>query len=165
MSWRGTAWWLRIQLPVGRCHQKSGSVTGWMAAISIVRKMAIVKKCGRSSQRTARLRGPGSGARGAAGRARVANLHDERNEPAGVPGIGLVLRVGGAQDPLLEMGADDLSGKEDGEDQDVQGEQGGQHQSETGDDLAQVDRVADQPVGTARHQPARLGDDAESFAG
>src|SRR5438128_6976288 len=93
-SWRGTAWWLRIQLPVGRCHQKSGSVTGWMAAISIVTKMAMVKKWGRSSQRTARLSqrsGPCSAGDGAAERGRLANLlDDEGDEPAGVPGIRLV---------------------------------------------------------------------------
>jgi hypothetical protein len=45
-----------------------------MAAISIVRKMAMVKKWGRSSQRTARLKGPGSSGSGAAERARLANL-------------------------------------------------------------------------------------------
>src|SRR5439155_24182830 len=93
------------------CHQKSGSVTGWMAATSIVRKMAMVKKCGRSSQRMARLShrsGPGWIGKGASERARVANLQDEGDEPAGAPGIGLVLRVGGAQHPFLEIGAGQL---------------------------------------------------------
>src|SRR3977135_1796931 len=90
--WWGAAWWVRIQLPVVMCHQKSGSVTGWMAAIVIVRKMAMVKKCGRSSQRMARLSppfGPGWSGDGAGERARVANLQDEGEEPARPPGGGL----------------------------------------------------------------------------
>src|SRR5260370_22770401 len=112
MSWWGTAWWLRIQFPVVTCHQKSGSVTGWMAAISIVRKMAMVKKCGRSSQRTARLShrsGPGGGGNGAGGRARVASLQDKGEQAVGVAGVGLVLRVGAPEHPFLEIGADQLS--------------------------------------------------------
>src|ERR1700730_518801 len=164
-SWWGTAWWLRIQLPVVTCHQKSGSVTGWMAAISIVRKMAIVNKCGRSSQRTARLShrsGPGWSGDGAGERARVANLQDEGDEPAGVAGGGLVLRVGAAQHPFLEMGADHLGGEEDGKHHRVQAEQGRKHQSEAGDDLPQVDRVAGEPVRTGGHQSARLRHDTES---
>src|ERR1700730_11147931 len=163
-SWWGTAWWLRIQLPVVTCHQKSGSVTGWMAAMSIVRKMAIVKRCGRSSQRTARLShrsGPGWNGDGAGERARVANLQDEGDEPAGVPGVGLVLRVGAPEHPFLEMGADDLRGDEEGEHHQVQAEQGGQDQAEAGDDLSQVDRMAGQPVGSAGDQAARLRHDAE----
>src|SRR2546423_12418640 len=82
-----------------------------MAATSIVRKMAMVKKCGRSSQRMARLSqrsGPGWIGNGASERARVANLQDEGDEPAGGPGIGLVLRGGGAQHPLLQIGAGPL---------------------------------------------------------
>src|ERR1700730_10227739 len=166
-SWWGTAWWLRIQLPVVTCHQKSGSVTGWMAAMSIVRKMAIVKRCGRSSQRTARLShrsGPGWNGDGAGERARVANLQDEGDEPAGVPGVGLVLRVGAAQHPFLEVGADHLGAEKDGEHHGVQAEQGWQHQAGAGDDLSQVDGVAGEPVGTAGHQPPRLGHDAEAPA-
>src|SRR5207237_9738920 len=94
------AWWLRIQFPVVMCHQKSGSVTGWMAAISIVTKMAMVKKCGRSSQRTARASqrsASGSSEDGTEERARLANLLDEEgNEPAGPPGVAR----GGGIDPL-----------------------------------------------------------------
>src|SRR5207237_8976926 len=79
-----------------------------MAATSMVRKMAMVKKCGRSSQRMARLShrsGPGWIGNGASERARVANLQDEGDEPAGAPGISPLLRVGGAQHPFLEIGA------------------------------------------------------------
>src|ERR1700681_242062 len=147
------------------CHQKSGSVTGWMAAISSVRKMAMVKKCGRSSHWTARLShrsGPGWSGNGAGERARVANLQDEGNEPAGVPSVGLVLRVGAPEHPLLEMGADDLGGDEKGEHHHVQAEQGWQHQAEAGDDLSQVDRMAGQLVGSGGHQAARLRHDAEA---
>src|SRR6266480_1182302 len=93
-SWWGTVWWPRIQFPVVMCHQKSGSVTGWMAAISIVTKMAMVKKCGRSSQRTARASqrsGPGSSGDGTVERARLANLLDEEgDQPAGTLGVVLV---------------------------------------------------------------------------
>src|SRR5919205_1747690 len=112
--------WLRIQLPVVRCHQKSGSVTGCTAAISMVTKMAMAKKCGRSSQRTARLSqpsGPGSDDNGAAERARVANLQDEGNEPRRVPGVRLVGRISRAQHPLFEAGAEQLGANEDREDQ------------------------------------------------
>src|SRR3989442_2668358 len=79
-----------------------------MAAISIVRKMAMVKKCGRSSQRMARLShrsGPGWSGSGAEERARVANLQDEGDEPAGAPGLGPVPWVGVPQHPFLEIGA------------------------------------------------------------
>src|SRR3982074_3707688 len=110
------------------CHQKSGSVTGWTAAISIVRKMAMVKKWGRSSQRTARLShrsGPGWSGDGAGERARGANLQDEGDEPARPPGVGLVLRVGAPEHPFLEIGADDLSAEEEGETDREQGEEGG----------------------------------------
>src|SRR2546423_6216771 len=99
------------------CHQKSGSVTGWMAAISIVRKMAMVKKCGRSSQRTARdsqRSGPGSSGDGTEERARLANvLDDEGDQPAGMP---CVLRVSGVhlpQHPLLVKGPGQLRANED----------------------------------------------------
>src|SRR4030081_2247618 len=124
------------------CHQKSGSVTGWMAAISIVRKMAMGKKRGRASQRTARRNersGPGWSGDGAGERARVANLQDEGDEPAGVPGVGLVLRVGAAQYPFLVVGAYQLCREEDGQHSGMQGKEGGQHQAEAGDDLAEVD--------------------------
>src|SRR3989442_15175795 len=114
------------------CHQKSGSATGWMAAISIVRKMAMVKKCGRSSHRTARLRhrsAPGWSGNGAGERARVANLQDEGDQPVGLPGVGLVLRVGASEHSFLEIGADQLSSEEDGEHHRMQAEQGWQHQA------------------------------------
>src|SRR5258708_7112579 len=112
-----------------------------MAAISIVRKMAMGKKCGRASQRTAWASGPGWGGSGAAERGRVANLHDERNEAAGMPGVGLVLRVGGTQDPLLKVGAHHLGSEEDRKEDDMEAKDGGEHQSKAGDDLAEVDGV------------------------
>src|SRR6266571_7275440 len=135
-----------------------------MAAISMVRKMAMVKKCGRSSQRMARLShrsGPGWSGDGALERARVANLQDEGDEPAGAPGIGLVLRVRAAQDPLREIGAGQLRAEKHGEDHRVQADDGRQHEAEAGEDLSQVDRVPSQPVRTAGHQAPRLGDRSE----
>src|SRR4030081_83740 len=130
------------------CHQKSGSVTGWTAAISIVRKMARVKKWGRSSQCTARLShrsGPGWSCDGSGERARVANLQDEGDEPARAPRVGLVLRVGAPEHPFLEIGAEDLRAEEDSEHHRVQAEQRWQHQAQAGDDLSQVDRMAGEP--------------------
>src|SRR3989454_12687939 len=98
-----------------------------MAAISIVRKMAMVKKCGRSSQRMARLShrsGPGCSGNGSWERARVANLQDEGDEPAGAPGIGLVLRGGAPQHPFLEIGPGQLRAEKDGEQHRVQADDG-----------------------------------------
>src|SRR3989442_4759307 len=86
-----------------------------MAAMSNVRKMAMVKKCGRSSQRMARLShrsGPGWSGSGAEERARVANLQDEGDEPAGAPGIGRVLPVGVSQHPFLEISPGQLRAEE-----------------------------------------------------
>src|ERR1700736_6846525 len=100
-----------------------------MAAISIVRKMAMVNKWERSSQRTARLSHwsrPGGSGDGAAERARVANLQDEGDQPAGVPCIRLVLGIGAPQHPFLEIGARQLSAEEDGEPHRRQAEQRGQ---------------------------------------
>src|SRR3989441_13135796 len=98
-----------------------------MAAMSNVRKMAMVKKCVRSSQRMARLShrsGPGWSGSGAAERARVANLQDEGDEPAGAPGIGRVLRGGVPQHPLLEIGPGQLAAAKHGEPHPVQGGDG-----------------------------------------
>src|SRR6266702_6999668 len=120
-----------------------------MAATSMVRKMAMVKKCGRSSQRMAWLShrsGPGWIGNGASERASVANLQDEGDEPAGAPGIGLVLRVRAAQHPLLEIGAGQLRPEKHHEHHGVQAEHGWQHETEAGEDLSQIDRMPGQHV-------------------
>src|SRR3989442_6215689 len=98
-----------------------------MVAISIVRKMAMVKKCGRSSQRMARLShrsGPGCSGNGSWERARVANLQDEGDEPAGAPGIGLVLRVSAPQHPFLVIGAGQLRAEKNREHHSLQSHDG-----------------------------------------
>src|SRR5260370_36756743 len=127
--------------------------------------MAMVKNRGRSSQRTAALSHtfrPGWGGEGAGDRARVANLQDEGDEPGGVPGVRLVLRIGAPQYPFLEVSADQLSAEENSEHHRVRAQQGWHDQAEAGDDLPEVDRMADQPVGTAGDQAARLEHDAEA---
>src|SRR5256712_7205982 len=116
------------------CHQKSGSVTGWTAAISMVRKMAMVKKCGRSSQRTARVSqrsGPGTSGDGTEERARLANLLDEEgDQPAGPPGVTLVGGIDPPQHPLLVIGPGQLGRDEDHHDQRMQAEHGGRPQAD-----------------------------------
>src|SRR5207245_11604241 len=76
-----------------------------MAAINIVRKMAMVKKCGRSSQRTARVSQrswSGACGDGTVKRARLANVLDEEgDQPARTPGVALIGWVHPPQNPLL----------------------------------------------------------------
>src|SRR2546428_13708331 len=101
-----------------------------MVAISIGRKMAMVKKCGRSSQRMARLShrsGPGCSGNGSWERARVANLQDEGDEPAGAPGTGPVLRVGAPPHPFPEISPGQLRAAKHGEHHRVHADDGPPH--------------------------------------
>src|SRR5438445_1351048 len=109
-----------------------------MAAINIVRKMAMVKKCGRSSQRTARVSQrswSGACGDGTLKRARLANVLDEEgDQPASTPGVALIGWVHTLQHPLIVIRPGQLGNHENGQDERMRAEQGGRHQPKAGDD-------------------------------